>query len=408
MIKTKPHTLPPIVCPPTDHHPPQKTIYRFAYIILHCIFLSTIAILFSSTSLHAQFSLNGYIRDMQTETFAHPDSTWLHQNMFHNRLNFKYSPDTGITFVAEIRNRLVWSSQDPVMSKKNDAGLVNASWLVFSNKSAYFLTQADRFYAEWNTGKWTLTAGRQRINWSQAFVWTPNDIFNNYSWFDFDYDERSGCDAVRIQYHTTASSRVDMAVKADSAGKITAGGLYAFGFKGYDIQVLGGYFAGSDWVGGAGFAGTLGKGSLRGECSYFHPSENFTDTGGVVLASLGYDIMFSNSLMLQAEVLYNGNKRPDAVNPGQMLFMVPSAKNIFVPGVSLFASASYPVNPLFTTGLSAMALPEYKTVFAGPSLSYSLSDNSSLMFTSYFFSELKEFNGYNRLYMFFVRYGYSF
>jgi hypothetical protein len=174
------------------------------------------------------------------------------------------------------------------------------------------------------------------------------------------------------------------------------------------VQVLGGYFAGTDVVAGAGFSGTLGKGSLRGECSYFHPAVNQGDTSGVVLASLGYDIMFENSLMLQGEVLFNGNKKPDALNPGQMLFMVPSAKNIFVPGVSVFASASYPLTPLVNSSISLMVLPEYKTMFAGPSFSFSLSDNSSLMLTSYFFSEMKEFNGYNRLYMFFLRYGYSF
>ena len=368
----------------------------------------SILLIMISFTAKAQFTFNGYIRDMQTEMFAHPDSMWMHQNMIHNRLNFKYNVDTNLTLAAELRNRIVFSSPEQEIGKKNDAGLVNASLLVFSSDNVYMLSQLDRFYAEWNRGKWTITAGRQRINWSQSFVWNPNDVFNNYSWFDFDYEERSGCDAARVQYHTGASSRVDVAVKADSSGEITAGALYAFGVKGYDVQVLSGYYAGTDIYAGAGFSGTVWKGSLRGECTYFHPAKNAADTGGVVLASFGYDIMFANSLMLQAEVLYNGNKKPEFLSTGNLLFMAPSAKNIFVPGVSVFASASYPVSPLFTASLSAMSLPGYDFIFAGPSVSYSLSDNSSLMFTSYFFSELKEFNGYNRLYMFFLRYGYSF
>ena len=36
------------------------------------------------------------------------------------------------------------------------------------------------------------TAGRQRINWGQTFVWNVNDVFNAYSYFDFDYKERPG------------------------------------------------------------------------------------------------------------------------------------------------------------------------------------------------------------------------
>ncbi len=393
--------LPSMVCPPTDHHGTHKhtTLFRTpSFLVLFLL----------AFSLHAQFSFNGYIRDMQTVMFTHPDSIWQNQNLLHNRLNFKYSPDTNLTFAADIRTRLQWSSAEPLISKKNDAGAADASWLVFSNRSAFLLAQVDRLYAEWNKGKWTLTAGRQRINWSQSFVWTPNDIFNNYSWFDFDYDERSGCDAARIQYHTGASSRIDLAVKADSSGDVTADGLYAFGLGGYDLQVLGGYFQSSDIIAGAGFSGTLGKGSLRGEFSYFHPAENAADTSGVALFSIGYDIIFGNSLFLQGEVLYNGNKRPDQLNTGELLYMIPSAKNIFVPGVSCFASCSYPLTPLVTTSVSLMTIPEYKTIFAGPSASFSLSDNSSLMITSYFFSELKEYNGYNRLYMFFLRYGYSF
>lgn len=363
---------------------------------------------FITIAAQSQLSVTGYVRDMQSTYFFHPDSVWQISNQIHNRLNFKYSPDTCLTFAAEIRTRLLWASGGLTPGQEKDAGIVNASQKVFSNRSALLLVRPDRFYAEWNRGNWIVTIGRQRINWSQAFVWAPNDIFNSYTWFDFDYDERQGCDAARFQYYTGPSSRIDLAVKGDSAGKITAGGLYAFSVGGYDIQVLGGYFAGSDIVTGAGFSGTLGKGSLRGEFSYFHPAVNLADTGGIALLSLGYDILFENSLMLQGEILYNGNHKPDVLEPGRIIFVVPSAKNLFVPGISVFASASYPLTPLINSSFSLMAMPEYKTFFSGASFSFSLSDNSSLMFTSYFFTELKEFNGYNRLYMFFLRYGYSF
>ncbi len=88
--------------------------------------------------------------------------------------------------------------------------------------------------------KFQVTLGRQRINWGQTFVWNPNDIFNAYSYFDFDYIERPGSDAVRLQYFPSSSSVAEFAVKVDDENDITAAGLYRFNKWGYDIQFLAG------------------------------------------------------------------------------------------------------------------------------------------------------------------------
>ena len=69
-------------------------------------------------------------------------------------------------------------------------------------------------------GNFRQGSDRQRINWGQTLVWNPNDIFNAYSYFDFDYIERPGSDAIRLQYYPDYSSAIEMAVKADYENKI--------------------------------------------------------------------------------------------------------------------------------------------------------------------------------------------
>ncbi|MCG8318265.1 MAG: hypothetical protein MI921_02070 [Cytophagales bacterium] len=48
--------------------------------------------------------------------------------------------------------------------------------------------------------------GKHRINWGKSYVWNPNDVFNAYSFFDFDYEERRGTDALLIKYTTSPFS----------------------------------------------------------------------------------------------------------------------------------------------------------------------------------------------------------
>jgi len=78
--------------------------------------------------------------------------------------------------------------------------------------------------------------------------------------------------------------------KLDDNQKLTAAALYRFNKWNTDIQFLGGYYEERDFVLGAGFSGLLFKGGFRGEVSYFHSKDNFADTSGTFMASLGYEL----------------------------------------------------------------------------------------------------------------------
>ena len=181
------------------------------------------------------------------------------------------------------------------------------SWNIINKNSFLLNTTVDRLWLDFNYGKVQARIGRQRINWGQTLVWNPNDIFNAYSFFDFDYAERPGSDAVRLQYFPGYSSAAELAVKIDNENDVTAAGLYRFNKWGYDIQFLAGYVNSEDIVLGAGWSGSIGSISFRGEGSWFEPVEEFPVTTGTGLFTAGFDKVFKNNSMGQLQVMYCNN-----------------------------------------------------------------------------------------------------
>ena len=340
--------------------------------------------LFTTGSLLSQensrfLTLNGYLTTMQTVMFDSLSGQIINDNLIHNRLNFKGYINNNITFAAEFRNRLftgdmVKLNPSYALNTSADQGFVDLSWNILNEQSFFLNTTIDRIWIDLNYGKFQTRIGRQRINWGQTLVWNPNDIFNAYSFFDFDYVERPGSDAIRLQYFPNFSSTIEIAVKADYENDITAAALYRFNKFGYDLQILAGYVNSEDLVFGAGWSGAFGSTSFRGEASWFQPSENFTDTTGTGLFTIGFDRSFKNNSMAQVQFMYCNN--PLDINGLTSLYSGNlSTKDLAFSEFSAFGQFSYPVTPLLNISISAMWFPDLKGYFAGPSLDYSLAEN---------------------------------
>ncbi|MDD3740899.1 MAG: hypothetical protein PHH30_06625, partial [Bacteroidales bacterium] len=262
-----------------------------------------------------------------------------------------------------------------------NSGFIDLSWNYLENKSFFFNTSIDRAFIDIQKGKWNITAGRHRINWGQTFVWNSNDIFNAYSYFDFDYEEKPGSDAIRIQYNLDYASRIDIAASVNNDTSITAAGLFVFNKFNYDFQLMGGVFRSEDYVAGLGFTGNLFNGSFRGEASYFHSITNFADTSGTISASIGYDYVLKNAMMIQCEFLFNTSAPKNSeFSLTDLYAMQLSAKNLWFSRFAMFAAISYPVSPIISVSLSGMYSPQNNFVFAGPSVSLSMSDNFMIDF----------------------------
>jgi hypothetical protein len=369
------------------------------------------SVLFPQDEKQKPVELNGYLTILQSAMFDTLSGPFFYENLLHNRLNFKGYINDNITLAVELRNRLF--TGDMVRSFygysdliATDEGWVDMSWNIIDEKSFFINTTIDRAWLDITYDKFQARIGRQRINWGQTFVWNPNDIFNAYSFFDFDYIERPGSDAIRLQYYPTYSSAIEIVTKIDSQEDITTAGLYRFSKWGYDIQFLAGYSNSSDVVAGAGWSGSIGSVSFRGEGSTFRPLENFSDTTGTTIITAGFDKVFENNSIAQIQLMYCNNPLK-LTNISSFYTGNLSAKDLAFSEFTAFGQFTWAATPLMNIGISAMWFPDLKGYFAGPSFDYSLAENADFsLLWQHFRAETG--GSKTRLNLVFLRVKYSF
>jgi len=336
------------------------------------------------------WTLGGYIKYLNSVNYQEVDGIWLTDNFFHNRLNFKWYASNSLTVSIENRNRFFWG--ETVKAFPGYAELINTEtgWVDMSHnlleEQSFFLhSTIDRAYVDWTQGNWQIRAGRQRINWGQSYVWNPNDLFNAYSFFDFDYEERPGADALLVRYYTGVLSSVEVAYAPRGTwDESTLAGMFRFNQWSYDFQVLAGKMR-DDWVLGMGWAGQLGTAGFKGEISYFQPNEAFLNQPGTMLATMSVDYTFPNSFYLQTEVLYNSGGSPG--KPGAFDFTQElTAKTLSLTQLSVFGQAAYQITPLIRLSMSSIYSPNDQSFFVGPGADISVTDNIGLLLTGQVFS----------------------
>lgn len=239
----------------------------------------------------------------------------------------------------------------------------------------------DRMLVDVDFNKWNLSIGRQRINWGINTLWNPNDVFNAYDFFDFDYEERPGRDAVRFQFATGDMSFVELATAYEENHDPSTAILYRFNRRGYDWQIIAGKARGN-WLGGIGWAGNIGDLGFKGEIRY----TNFYDyprwENGMV-ASLGVDRTFEPGWYIGLNSFYNGEMKNPIVaktyssDNYSSNFMAGSALS-YQRALALQASRQF--NIKWNSGLVLLCADGGQWV-AMPSLGYSLSDDLEALLT---------------------------
>jgi len=361
-----------------------------------CIIMTTIGMVmpFQAFVQESKVSLNGYLKELYM--FYSPeipitrtDLNYLSTNILHNRLNFKWYTSKKFTTVIEMRNRLMFGNlvkdfSDYKTTVDVDNGLLDLSWISAQSTSWFVHSMVDRAYLDYSSGKWQVRLGRQRVNWGVNLVWNPNDIFNTFSYFDFDYEERPGTDAVRVQYYAGVTSSAELVYKPGRDQAHTAlAGLYRFSKWDYDFQFLGGQ-AGNDWVLGGGWSGDIRGAGFRGELTHFEPQNNLSKRATV--ASVSADYTFQNSWYIHTSFLYSSNGKTGKAGGINVLFNPEmSAKQLSFARYSLFGQVSKPITPLFSGSFSGILNPLDGSFYVGPAITYSLLNNLELMLTGQLF-----------------------
>jgi len=371
-----------------------------------------------SQKLEKKFNITGYFSFLNTSLIVDSfNNQWINTNILHNRVNGNINFSNQLDLKLEIRNRFFYGDLNNSSFANNineygiDKGLIDLTWNIRSGKSYLLNSTVDRFYFAYKKSNLEITVGRQRINWGQTNVWNPNDLFNVFSYFDFDYPERPGSDAIRIQYYTGILSHIDFALKTDSSGSITSALLYRFNKNKYDIQLIGGILENNDWVGGIGWSGNILNIGYKGEISYFYPFNNGNNKSQTLLASMAFDYMFSNSIMLQIEMFYKYKEKIKNLNFFHYYNKPLNVKDLSFAKWNFFTQISYPFTDLVNGSLVFMCFPDQKMYFLGPSISTTFSDNFEFMFyLQYFKGDFQILSDYEikNILLSFIRFKYSF
>lgn len=381
-----------------------------------------LCILFLSLSAFAQkkFTLDGRIEGMPVfwkmrgtslSSIGLPSDKLYSYASISNRLNINWYPTDKMKFSAGVRNNsifgdLVYELNAPLDGMYNtmmskETGFMNLTHVWKSSNNGMLITNLDRLFFQYNSAKISFTLGRQRINWGIHPVWQPNDIFNNFNYLDFNYPERPGSDAVRVQYYTGMTSSLDLAYKIDSNHHSTFGAKYSFNQWNTDFQLMFGLMNEKFWVSGFGFSGNLGGAGISGEASYFIPKDQNTLFKNTLIASLGFNYMFKNSLFLNLGALFNSQGSKDQVSRSMFTMMEDITPLDYTKSLgALFVSSSYPITPLINIDLTGMMNPFDGSFYFGPSFNFSLSDNVSfyLIAQTFWGSEGSDYGDIGQMY----------
>ena len=358
-------------------------------------FLGLISILTFTLQIQAQpgvenqknWSLRGYVKLMQTFNIADGFDSLLVDNLIHNRLMFRYYPTDEWMVRVDMRNRILYGDFVQLIPQYDqlidiDNNYLDLSFFPVNKSDLIFHSVFDRAFVRWRKNKWEITLGRQRINWGINLAWNPNDIFNAYNFFDFDYEERPGSDALRVQYYTGFASSLQFAVNAaDNWDELVAAGLWKINQWNYDFQFLGGISRG-DIVLGSGWAGNIEDAGFKGEISYFRPYDQFFDEtkDEALVGAVAFDYSFENSLYLYGSYMYNSGQPADPdfsllnFSSSEQL----SAKNLLPFKHTLLLQGMYTFSPLVNGSLATIYFPGNNGVFLNPGLTISLFQNWDL------------------------------
>lgn len=330
--------------------------------------------------------ISGYLKELGQLSLDNEFATARYDNILHHRFETDWSLSEHFEFRADLRTRLLNGytvNNTPGLKQfyEQDPNYFDLSWVWFDTEHSLMHSNIDRMHVSYINGPWEVHAGRQRINWGRTYVWNPNDLFNNYAFLDFDYEERPGVDALLGQYNWSYASSVEVGYQlADTWDESVLAGMVRTSLGSYDIQFTGGHYL--DYVTlGTGWAGYIKDAGFKGEVSYFHPEDRFFGTTGHFTATTGIDYMLSNGVYLQGELLYNGGYNPLG-NPLTTLVRPPSADNLFIAKSGFFFNGSYQFHPLVSGNIGILGSFD-RSIFIGiPQITVSVTENVDFLVLS--------------------------
>jgi hypothetical protein len=303
--------------------------------------LPVLALVMMAAGAQAQ-EFRGYVKELAGMSFQDDFEGRRGLNIVHHRLESRWAPHEAVRLQADLRNRVITDVS-----------------------GTEFRSEIDRLQASFERGRWSLHAGRQRVNWGKTSVWNPNDLFNAYAYLDFDYEERPGTDAVVVQSAWGVASGVDAGLSETTAALRWMGGVGT-----YDVQLLLARYRDQTVI-GAGWSGYAGTSGFKGEASWFAGDRTLS-------ATLGADHMTASGVFVTLEALHNGGFDRTGSAAGS-LTRPPSPQDLFPAPSAGYIGLSRQMHPLWTVGFGAIGAFTRELWVVIPQTTVSLTENLDLL-----------------------------
>ncbi|TKB50637.1 hypothetical protein FCL40_05675 [Ferrimonas sediminicola] len=329
------------------------------------------------------WELSGYLKGMTS--LSQPDGAASRsEQLLHQRIDLEYRGRQGWRFNLGMRNRLLYSDAlsqpgyDDLIGGDRGYWDLSANWL--ERDSMLGTSSLDRLYLTWQDSLWQLRGGRFRINWSMTTVWNPNDLFNAYSIYDFDYEERPGSDALMLTRQLGVASELNLVVSpSDDPDRHSYAVRYLFNHLGWDAQLLAGK-SDLDRVVGLGLASDLGGAGIRGELSHFDPSDQASQLrqpSWVVSLEGDYSFAGPRNLSVRGALLYISE--PLAPPSAADYLRAPlTARTLSFTEFTGYGELGWDLTALTRLTLSASYYDD-GSLFTGASFNHSLADDWTLL-----------------------------
>ncbi len=370
-----------------------KLFILFSLLIIHGLSFSQ-----EKKKFKDVINIYGYVKYLPSFSFTNANGI-SSDHLIHNRINIKAFISNSFTARIDVRNRIFFGetvNATPYYGQlvDQDNGEVDMSYLIVDEDAVVLHSMIDRAYLDFSKGKWEVRAGRQRINWGINLAWNANDLFNAYNIVDFDYQERPGSDALRVQYYTGDVSHIEVAYKpGEDIDESIIAALYKFNKAKYDFQVIAANYY-SDVALGGGWAGNIKNTGFKGEATYFQTRENFSDTSGILSLSTSIDYSFKKGIYVNGAFLLNSDGLTSAT-AGLPSFGANqlTAKSLMPTKYSYFVQLSGAIYPQLNGSVSVIYGQGMNILFFMPALAYSLHENWDLSLTGqiYFGEEQSKF-----------------
>lgn len=332
------------------------------------------------------FKISGYYKNLFdfSKTTDTKEDFYLDTNRL--RMEFTYKIKPSLEAFASIDNELLVHDfgKNPDFDTIRQEDQRNLAWwdadyVSYDEEHLYLRHSVYRAYLKYDSEDLDVVLGKQSIDWSRMRFYAPLDLFTRISPLALEKDERTGADAINIEYSLDSSSSVNLIAAPDNDPERAKYGIRLFKKVGdYDLFLAGGEFNKNETI-GCGFDGYLYKAGFRGELTFSHAD----DKRDFIRTAVGLDYSPMPELYLNGEYFYNGAE--EVLSVKRHLFGV---------------FASYEITPLLKFEKWTICDPEGKSISFNPEFVYNIFTNVDISAGTELFwgSEASEYGNYQNVY----------